>query len=205
MGSNRNTSFENDDLARHISNIRACRACEPDLPFGARPVIQASNTARLVIAGQAPGLRVHETGIPFNDPSGDRLRDWMGVDKAIFYDEKQINIIPMGFCYPGRSPRGGDLPPRRECQTLWHDNLFQCLAPQALIIVIGAYAHRYHLGESAKKTVTETVRHWRDFLPAYLPLPHPSPRNILWLRRNPWFEEEVVPFLRERVAQTLRV
>lgn len=190
-----------EEMARAI---RDCRICEPHLPLGPRPILQISSRARLVIAAQAPGTRVHETGLPFNDPSGDRLRDWMGVDRTTFYDATRINIVPMGFCYPGRDPRGGDLPPRPECAQHWHDRIFQCLGEQDLILVIGQYAQAYHLRERRKRTLTETVRAWREYLPRHLPLPHPSPRNNLWLRRNPWFEAVVVPELRRRVAMSLR-
>lgn len=185
-----------------LGRVRACKACEPGLPLGARPVIRASAGARLAVAAQAPGTRVHATGVPFNDPSGDRLRDWMGIDRDTFYDTARINIVPMGFCYPGTGKRG-DMPPRPECAALWHDEIFATLAPQHMTLVIGQYAHAYHLGARRRKTLTETVRHWRDYLPLHLPLPHPSPRNNMWLRRNPWFEAEVVPELRRRVAAIL--
>lgn len=166
-------------------------------------MLQAGLGARLVVAAQAPGTRVHETGLPFNDPSGDRLRDWMGIDRATFYDARRINIIPMGFCYPGRNPRGGDNPPRPECARLWHERLFAVLPPQALILVIGQYAQAWHLGPRRKRSLTETVRHWRDYLPSHLPLPHPSPRNTYWLQCRPWFEAEVIPELRRTVATIL--
>jgi uracil-DNA glycosylase len=157
----------------------------------------------LVVAGQAPGIRVHETGVPFADPSGERLRDWMGIDETTFYDRSQVNIIPMGFCYPGRNPKGGDLPPRPECSALWHRELFATIAEPELTLVIGLYAQAWHLGDRRGKTLTETVRNWKRFLPKYLPMPHPSPRNNIWLRRNPWFENEVIPELRRRVAAIL--
>ena len=203
MHLNHVSTDRDERVSRLLHEIRACRACDAFLPLGPRPVIQASSSARLVVAGQAPGTRVHASGIPFDDPSGDRLRDWMGIDRQVFYDASRVKIIPMAFCYPGRAPQGGDLPPRKECRYLWHDRLFETLPPQSLIIVIGAYAHKYHLGQMAKKSVTETVRAWRDYLPRYLPIPHPSPRNTLWLRRNPWFERDVVPFLRQKIAQVL--
>jgi len=194
---------DREPLDTLLGEVRGCNACAADLPLGPRPVLQASATARLVIAAQAPGRRVHETGLPFNDPSGERLRAWMGIDREIFYDARRINIIPMGFCYPGRDPRGGDNPPRPDCARLWHARLFAALGPQRLILVIGQYAQAWHLGARRKATLTETVRHWRDYLPACLPLPHPSPRNTYWLQRNPWFEAEVVPELRRRVAAIL--
>ena len=191
------------DLAALLAAIHACRACAGVLAHEPRPVLQASTTARLLIAAQAPGRRVHETGLPFNDPSGDRLRDWLGIDRATFYDPARVNIVPMGFCFPGTATRGGDLPPRPECAALWHDRLFAALPPQSLILVIGRYAQAWHLGGRVHRTLAETVRRWRDYLPRHLPLPHPSPRNLLWLRRNPWFEAEVVPELRARVATIL--
>ncbi|MDA5193571.1 uracil-DNA glycosylase family protein [Govanella unica] len=189
---------------RLLADIRACRICVDYLPLGPNPVIQASRTARLIICGQAPGLRVHQTGIPFNDPSGDRLRDWMGLDRATFYDAARISIIPMGFCYPGRDPRGGDMPPRPECAAHWHDRIFAQLPNPRLVLAIGQYAQAYHLAGRTKGSVAATVRAWAEYGPDIIPLPHPSPRNMGWLRRNPWFEAEVVPVLRARVAAYLR-
>ncbi|RMD89850.1 MAG: uracil-DNA glycosylase family protein, partial [Alphaproteobacteria bacterium] len=159
-------------LSDLLGEIRGCRACSAVLPHEPRPVLQASTTARLLIAAQAPGRRVHETGLPFNDPSGDRLRDWLGIDRDTFYDPARVNIVPMGFCYPGTDPRGGDLPPRPECAALWHVRLFARLPPQHLILVIGRYAQAWHLGARVHRTLAETVRHWRDYLPHHLPLPH---------------------------------
>ena len=190
------------NFAALVARIESCRNCE-NLPLGPRPVLRVSATARLVIAGQAPGTRVHESGVPFADPSGDRLREWMGIDEATFYDRNRVNIIPMGFCYPGRNPRGGDLPPRPECSALWHDELFGAIAEPELILVIGQYAQTWHLGDARRKNLTETVRNWKSYLPQYLPMPHPSPRNNIWLRRNGWFENEVIPELRRRVAEIL--
>ena len=181
-----------------LKEVRACRLCDAHLPSGPRPVLRASNTARLLIVGQAPGRRVHETGIPFNDPSGDRLRDWLGLDWETFYDERRIAIVPMGFCYPGAG-KSGDLPPRPECAEAWRAKLLAHLGNIELTLAIGRYAIDWHLGEHVKKTLTETVRDWRDHLATLVPLPHPSPRNNLWLRRNPWFEKEVIPIVRERV------
>lgn len=189
---------------RLLADIRACRLCAASLPLGANPVIQASQTARLIICGQAPGTRVHKTSIPFNDPSGDRLRSWLGVDRDVFYDTSRISIIPMGFCYPGRDPRGGDLPPRPECSIHWHDRIFAALPRPRLVLAIGRYAQAYHLAGRARKTVSETVQAWADYAPDVMPLPHPSPRNIGWFRRNPWFEGELVPVLKLRVAELLR-
>jgi uracil-DNA glycosylase len=167
-------------------------------------VLRASSTARILIVGQAPGTRVHATGVPWNDPSGDRLRAWMQVDRDTFYDESRIAIIPMGFCYPGRDVRGGDLPPRPECAEHWLDKLLARLPRIEFTILAGHYAHRHYLCAQIKPSLSETVRAWRDYYPRYLPVPHPSPRNTLWLKRNPWFEAEVVPALRERVAGLIR-
>jgi uracil-DNA glycosylase len=180
-----------------LAEVRACHACESVLPFEPRPVLRASTSARLLIVGQAPGTRVHETGIPWNDPSGDRLRRWLGMDRGFFYDERHIAIIPMGFCYPGRG-KSGDLPPRPECAALWRERLLACLPEIELTLLVGRYAQQYHLPD-AGRSVTETVHRWRELLPAVLPTPHPSPRNQLWLRRNPWFEAELVPALQQRI------
>ena len=190
------------DLDRLLAEIRACRLCA-DLPAGPRPVLRAAHGARILVAGQAPGIRVHETGIPWNDPSGDRLREWMGVDRATFYDPARIAIVPMGFCYPGTG-RSGDLPPRPECAAAWHGRLVPMLADVELTVCIGQYALAWHLGARRKATLTDTVRAWRDYAPAYLPLPHPSGRNNGWLKRNPWFGTEVLPHLRARVAALLQ-
>jgi uracil-DNA glycosylase len=189
-------------LDRLLIEVRACKACEAHLPLGPRPVLRATSTARLLIVGQAPGRRVHDTGIPWNDPSGDRLRDWLGLDRAGFYDEHRIAIIPTAFCYPGTGA-GGDLPPRPECAPLWHPRLLKYLPDLRLGLLIGAYAQAYYLGERRKGSLTDTVRAWREYLPQYLPLPHPSPRNQMWLRRNPWFAGEVLPRLRDLVACAL--
>lgn len=187
-------------LERLLGQVRACRLCEPHLPFGARPVLRASSTARLLIVGQAPGRRVHETGIPWNDPSGDRLRDWLQLDRERFYDERRIAIIPAAFCFPGTGP-GGDLPPRPECAPLWHPQLLEHLSHVRIVLLIGSYAQAYYLGDRRKSTLTETVRAWRDYQPGFMPLPHPSPRNQAWLKRNPWFAAEVVPQLRDMVRE----
>lgn len=185
-------------LPELLDQVRACQLCREQLPLGPRPVVQASETARILIVGQAPGLKVHETGIPFNDPSGDRLRDWMGLDREQFYDPERVAILPMGFCYPGRG-RSGDNPPRPECAPAWRQSLLDLLPNIEMTILAGRYAQEWHLGRSAN--LTERVRNWRDVWPGYVPIPHPSPRNNLWLRRNPWFEQELVPHLRLRVAQ----
>lgn len=186
-----------------LAEVRACRLCEATLPLGPRPVLRARATARLLIVGQAPGTRVHATGLPWNDPSGDKLRTWINVDRERFYDESHIAIIPMGLCYPGRALRGGDLPPRPECAETWLPGLLERLPNIALTLLIGQYAQRHYLGARAKGAVTETVKAWREYAPQFLPLPHPSFRNLAWLRRNPWFEQEIVPELRRRVAELL--
>ncbi len=185
-----------------LAEIAGCTRCAADLPLGPRPVLRASATARILVAGQAPGIRVHETGIPFNDPSGDRLREWMGIDRETFYDADRIAIVPMGFCYPGSAERG-DLPPRPECARQWHPQLLPLLGRIELILAIGAYAHRYHLNGRRKESLTETVRCWREYLPGVIPLPHPSPRNNGWLKQNPWFDRELVPEVARRVAALL--
>ena len=185
-----------------VSEIRACRHCESLLPLGPNPVIQVSKYARLLIVGQAPGRKVHETGLPFNDPSGNRLREWMGVNRDIFYDSSRIALIPMGFCYPGTG-KSGDLPPRKECAVLWRQKLLQELSNIRLTLVIGHYAHQYHLRGRQKTSLTQTVRCWKDYWPDYIPLPHPSPRNNRWLRDNPWFDKEVLPAMKARVDYVL--
>ncbi len=196
-----------NDLAALVAAARACRVCAAHLPLGPRPILRAHADARLMIIGQAPGTRVHETGIPWNDPSGDRLRDWLEVDKATFYDETRVAIVPMGFCYPGRDARGADKPPRKECAPLWHPPLLDALPNVALTLLVGSYAQAHYLGRrpgrQRKTTLTETVRAWRDALPDFLPLPHPSWRNTAWLKRNPWFAEDLLPDLRQRVAALL--
>jgi len=186
-----------------LARIRQCRLCAESLPMGPRPVVQASATSRVLIVSQAPGRRVHETGIPFNDPSGKRLRQWMGVDETTFYDPSKLAIVPMGFCFPGTG-KSGDLPPRPECAPTWHPNLLPLLNQVRLTLVIGQYAQAGLLGKRRGRTLTDTVRAWRDFLDdGYLPLPHPSPRNQMWLRRNPWFSEELLPVLQQRIATAL--
>jgi uracil-DNA glycosylase len=192
-------SAELDDLLR---DIRACRICEAQLPLGPRPVLAASAQARLLIVSQAPGARVHATGIPWNDASGRRLRDWLQLDEATFYDENRVAIVPMGFCYPGRAG-SGDAPPRPECRATWHPRLLPLLRNVELTLSIGQYAQAYCLGARRKPSLSETVRAWREYLPTQLPLPHPSPRNVGWFKANPWFEAEVVPVLRERVHDLL--
>lgn len=185
-----------------LTEVRACRVCENELPLGPNPVVRAAEQARILIIGQAPGTRVHATGIPWNDPSGDRLREWMGVDDNTFYDESKIAIMPMGFCYPGKG-KSGDLPPRKECAELWHEKILHHLVHVELTLLIGAYAQNHYLaGKTTQtyKTLTERVKDWQQFLPEYLPLVHPSPRNRLWLKKNPWFEADVIPQLQRRVS-----
>lgn len=181
-----------------LDAVRACRTCEAHLPLGPRPVLRAAATARILIVGQAPGLRVHTTGIPWDDPSGERLRSWMGVDRDVFYDASHIAIIPMGYCYPGRG-HGGDLPPRRECAELWLDQLLAKLPQIQLTLLIGQYAQRRFLGPRCKSSLTETVKAWTEYAPEYIPLPHPSPRNQPWFKRHPWFQQQLVPVLSKRI------
>lgn len=191
------------ELDALIAEIRACARCAEHLPLGPRPMIFAGHTARILIIGQAPGIKVHTTGLSWNDPSGDRLREWMGIDRAAFYDTARVALMPMGFCYPGRLPRGGDRPPRPECAPLWHARVRALLPEVWLTLLVGSYAHAHYLGARRGTTLAETVRDWRRHAPDYLPLPHPSFRNNLWLRRNPWFEADVLPELRRRVAGLL--
>jgi uracil-DNA glycosylase len=190
-------------LIQLAEQASACTLCSEHLPLGPRPVFQVSSQARILIVGQAPGTKVHETGIPFDDPSGVRLREWMGVSREEFYDSEQVAILPMGFCYPGRG-RSGDLPPRPECAVTWRQRFLECMPGVELTLLVGQYAMRWHLGSQMSKNLTETVRNWRAFTPTYLPLPHPSPRNNIWLKRNPWFEAEVIAFIRKHVQKLLR-
>ncbi|EHZ2847493.1 uracil-DNA glycosylase family protein [Vibrio vulnificus] len=184
-----------------LTQIRACQVCASALPLGANPVVQAHSEAKILIIGQAPGTKVHHTSIPWNDASGNRLREWLDIEKQTFYNPKQIAIMPMGFCYPGQG-QSGDLPPRKECAPLWHEALLKHLPNIELTLLIGQYAQNRYLSNKPK-TLTETVQNWQAWLPDYLPLPHPSPRNTLWLRKNPWFEEQTVPYLRQQVHQRL--
>ena len=185
-----------------LAAVRNCRACEAHLPLGPRPVVRAAVTARVLIVGQAPGLRVHATGIPWDDPSGERLRSWMGVGKDVFYDESRIAIIPMGYCYPGRG-KSGDMPPRRECAELWLDHLLAKLPRIELTLLIGLHAQRHYLGGRRKSTLAETTLAWQEYAPQYIPIPHPSPRNTPWLQRNSWFEQQLLPELRTRINALL--
>ena len=188
-----------DALDRLLVEIRACRACQACLPLGPRPVLSAGADARLMVVGQAPGRKVHESGIPWDDASGRRLREWMGIDGDTFYDPRRVAIVPMGFCYPGKAA-SGDAPPRPECRSLWHPRLMPLLPNIGLTLLIGQYAQAHFLGARRKRSLTDTVRSWQDYLPTHLPLPHPSPRNVGWFKANPWFEGEVLPTLRARVA-----
>ena len=185
-----------------LAAVRACRACEAHLPLGPRPVLSAAATARILIVGQAPGARVHRTGVPWDDPSGERLRDWMGVSADVFYDESRIAIIPMGYCYPGRG-KGGDLPPRPECAQLWLEPLLAKLPMIKLTLLIGQHAQRHFLGKRRKASLAETTRAWAQYCPPYIPLPHPSPRNTPWLQRNSGFEQHLLPELRRRIEALL--
>ncbi len=186
------------NLDHLLSDIRACRICEASLPLGPRPVLRASATARLLIVGQAPGTKVHASGVPWDDASGKRLREWLGMEADTFYDVSKIAIVPMGFCYPGKSG-SGDARPRPECRATWHPQLLPLLNNVRLTLLIGQYSQDYFLGKRRKASLTETVAGWREYMPEHLPLPHPSPRNIGWFKANPWFEADVVPALRERV------
>ena len=199
------------DLALEISGCRICVDSPrgKPLPHEPRPVIQLSPTARICICGQAPGTRVHASGKPFTDPSGDRLRDWMGIGPEIFYNAEKLAIVPMGLCFPGLDAKGGDLPPRPECRQTWHDQIFSAMPQIELILVIGQYAQAYHLGAARKGSLTETVSSWRDYwesgtVPRVLPMPHPSWRNNAWLRKNPWFEADLLPVLRAEVARLVQ-
>ena len=183
-----------------LADVRACRACADDLPLGPRPVVQISATARILIASQAPGTKVHESGIPFSDASGDRLREWMGVPDDTFYDERRIAILPMGLCYPGRLPSGGDAPPRSECAPLWRDRLLSQMPDLRLTLLVGAHAQTHELGRGK---MTQRVMGFRDHLPAIFPLPHPSWRSRHWAANNPWFDADVLPALRHAVQDAL--
>lgn len=204
-----------DDLGRLVERVRACRICRDSptgspLPHEPRPVVVASSVARVLIAGQAPGTKVHASGITFDDRSGDRLRDWLGVNRAEFYDPDNFAIVPMGFCFPGQDLRGSDLPPRRECAPAWRAQLMALMPQIELVLTIGAYAQRWHLGDAKRVGgLTETVADWRTILmrnsyPKMLPMPHPSWRNTGWLKKNPWFEADLLPVLRAEIAMRVR-
>ncbi|RKN82965.1 uracil-DNA glycosylase family protein [Ulvibacterium marinum] len=186
-----------------LTEIRNCEVCKEHLALGPRPIVAANPESRIAIVGQAPGTKVHKTGVPWDDPSGKQLRNWLGVTDGIFYDERKIALIPMGFCYPGKG-KSGDLPPRPECAPLWHSPIFEGMPNLQLVILIGQYAQRYYLGEKMEKNLTETVRAYKNYLPHYFVLPHPSPRNRFWLSKNPWFVEEVITELQWRIKDALR-
>ncbi len=186
-------------LPRLLREVLACRVCEAHLPLGPRPTVRLASSARLLIIGQAPGRKVHESGIPWSDPSGDRLRDWMKLENSVFYDDSKVAIVPMGFCYPGAAKNSGDNPPRPECAPLWHDRAFQYLPNLRLTLLVGHYAQRYYLTADGNKSVTETVKAFADYGPDFFPLPHPSWRSAIWMRKHPWFEQTVIPALRELV------
>lgn len=190
-----------EQFSQLIESVRQCRICEKSLPLAPRPVLQVHPRAKILIAGQAPGRRVHESGIPFDDPSGDRLREWLGVTKEVFYDETKIAILPMGFCYPGTG-KSGDLPPRPECAETWRHRLLDSLPQIKLTLVIGQYAQRWHLTHK-HGNLTDAVRAWQEYGPNIIPLPHPSPRNNIWLKKNPWFSESLLPSLKVLTLEAL--
>lgn len=194
-------------MAEHLDSllreIRACRACEDSLQHGARPILRASKSAQLLIVSQAPGVRAHDTRLSFNDPSGDRLREWLGINRDTFYDESRVAIIGMAFCFPGYNAQGHDKPPRKECALLWQGRLMAALPNFPLILLVGSYAQNWHLKERAKENMTKTVSAWREYIPRFLPLPHPSWRNNAWVKRHPWFETDLLPYLRRRVRRIL--
>lgn len=190
------------DTETLLSKIRACQHCEANLPHGVRPVLQLGKEAKVLIAGQAPGVKVHASGVPFDDASGERLRDWMGVEKNTFYDASKIAILPMGFCYPGTG-KSGDLPPRKECADLWRRDALAAMPNIELVLVIGKYAIDWHLPDARKNNLTDTVKAWRAHWPNHLPMPHPSPRNNIWLKKNDWFESDVLPSLKSRIQELI--
>ena len=185
-----------------LQNIRACKICASELPLGPLPVVNAHKKSKIIIIGQAPGTVVHKSGVPWDDKSGENLRSWMGINKGIFYNEKQIGLIPMGFCYPGKG-KSGDLPPRKECAPEWHPKLWKQLKEVSLIMLIGAYAQAHYLPKDPYKTLTERVKNYTKYTPKYFVLPHPSPRNNIWQAKNPWFSEEVLPALKLSVENAL--
>jgi uracil-DNA glycosylase len=186
-----------------ITEIKQCTVCEPHLELGANPVFSVSPFSKIVIIGQAPGRIVHETGVPWNDQSGDNLRSWLQVDNETFYNADLFAIVPMGFCYPGTG-KSGDLPPRKECAPLWHGPLLRMMPAARLTLLIGQYAQKYYLAGRRRKNLTATVKNYRDYLPEFIPLPHPSPRNNIWQKKNPWFKDELLPELRRLTADALR-
>ena len=191
------------EFDRLLGEVRACRVCAAGLPLGPRPLLRGRPSARLLIISQAPGRKAHQSGLSFDDPSGDRLRDWLGLDRATFYDEDRVAVVPVGFCYPGRAAGGGDRPPRRECAPLWHKRLLPLLPALRLSLYVGGYAIRHYLPALRREALTAIIAGWRRMPPEICPLPHPSWRAALWARRNPWFEEQLLPQLRARVAAAL--
>ena len=190
-------------LDQLLSEVRLCAVCAARLPLGPRPIVQMGREARILIIGQAPGSKVHASGVPWGDDSGERLREWMGIDEKTFYDAKRVALVPMGFCYPGAGA-SGDLPPRPECAPLWHARLLSHLPERRLTLLVGVYAQAYYLKGRGKTTLTETVRGFRRHMPRFFPLPHPSWRSTIWVRKNPWFQSEALPALREEVAKAMR-
>lgn len=190
-------------LKRTLREVRACRICEPGLPFGPRPIVQLAGNAPILIIGQAPGSKVHQSGIPWDDASGDRLRDWLNLDRADFYDDAKVAIVPMGLCYPGAGVNGGDNPPRPECAPRWHERLLKHLPDLQLTLLVGRYAHQHYLDSGRKASVTETVKAFSRYGPRFFPLPHPSWRSAIWMRQNQWFEETVIPELRKAVRKLI--
>lgn len=185
-----------------IEEVRACKVCEPFLPLGANPIVQANPMSKIAIIGQAPGLKVHETGVPWNDASGNELRKWLNVTVDQFYNPELFALLPIGFCYPGKG-KSGDLPPRKECAPLWHTSLLDEMKEIQLILLIGQYSQKYYLKNKMNKNITENILNFNDYLPDYFPLPHPSPRNFIWMNKNPWFKENVLPELKNRVKNIL--
>ena len=183
-----------------LKEIRSCIVCEKYLPYGTNPVVTAHKKSRIAIIGQAPGIKVHQSGIPWDDASGNRLREWLGLSKERFYNERLLALVPMGFCYPGKG-KSGDLPPRPECAPLWHELLMKKMPNLKFSLLLGTYSQQYYLGKKRRETLTETVKNFEEYLPEFLPLPHPSPRNRFWFSQNPWFEAEVLPRLKQMVHQ----
>lgn len=192
-----------ETLGQILDEVRRCAVCAAQLPLGPRPIVQARPEARVLIVGQAPGSKVHASGVPWRDASGERLRCWMGIDEATFYDDRRVAIVPMGFCYPGAGA-SGDLPPRSECAPLWHERLLSRLPERRLTLLVGAHAQAYYLQGRGKTNLTETVRGYRGHMPRFFPLPHPSWRSTIWTRKNPWFHSEALPALREAIADAMR-
>lgn len=195
--------MKKESFSALVKQVLACTACSDELPLGPRPVIQLHEDARILIIGQAPGIKVHRSGIPWDDASGERLREWMGISRDVFYDKKIVGIMPMGFCYPGTGERG-DLPPRKECFGLWHERLISRLPRLKLVLLIGSYAQASYLKGERKASLTETVRAWKEYLPRYIPLPHSSPLNNIWLHKNRWFEASVIPEMKKMIRLALK-